>query len=134
MRSFTICEFSDTDFSSIQQLNHAEGWSYLTENSNQTQRAWSSSTIRFVAKEVKTHTVIGYVRGLTDGNLTTYICELLVAKPYQGHGVGDALISHVHSLYPHTRLDVLSLASSKSFYEKMTFRPLYGFRKTYDES
>ncbi|MEZ0481377.1 GNAT family N-acetyltransferase [Planococcus sp. SSTMD024] len=74
--------------------------------------------------------LVGYIRGFTDGSISTYICELLVADSHRGCGAGKQLLEFVHALYPETRMDLLASSSSRSFYEEHDFRPFYGFRKS----
>ena len=74
--------------------------------------------------------VIGFVRGLADGEVTTYVAEFLVDPHYRGQDIGIALLDACHHLYPHTRLDLLATESSDAFYEANGFRRFQGFRKS----
>lgn len=127
-----IRDYEKNDFESIQELNAQEGWTNLVEQSERTEKAWECSPIAYVA-ENGDQQVIGYIRGLTDGFVSMYICELLVGAPYRGLGIGKKLLDFAHSRHPHTRLELLASASSCSFYEKYAFRSFYGFRKTFSE-
>ena len=127
-----IRDYEKNDFESIQQLNAQEGWSNLVEKRENTEKAWECSSIAYVA-ENGDQQVIGYIRGLTDGFVSMFICELLVEVPYRGLGIGKKLLDFAHSQHPHTRLELLASASSSAFYEKYAFRPFYGFRKTFSE-
>lgn len=75
--------------------------------------------------------IIGLVRALSDGEITTYIAEIIVDIRYRGKGIGKALIDICHNLYPHTRLDLLSTEGSDEFYKSENFREIAGFRKSF---
>jgi GNAT superfamily N-acetyltransferase len=75
--------------------------------------------------------MIGFVRALTDGEVTMYIAELFVSPDWRGQRIGRALLDTCHLLYPHTRLDLLSTEAADQFYESNGFRRFQGFRKSY---
>ncbi|CEG21319.1 putative acetyltransferase [Planococcus massiliensis] len=129
--NYSIRLYEEKDFPAIHQLNEKEGWTNLAAKQGETRSAWRHSQIAFVAE--RDGSVIGCLRGLTDGCISLYICELLVAEKERGSGIGQALLAHVHALYPKTRMELLASANSKAFYEKQQFRPFYGFRKTWKE-
>jgi ribosomal protein S18 acetylase RimI-like enzyme len=129
--TYKIREFEEADFERVHQLNTEEEWSNLVKKKEDTKNAWMHSTIRFLVFDGDT--LAGYVRGFTDGHVTTYICELLINKSYRGQGIGSELIKCVHHLYPKTRVELLASQSSKSFYEANDYRAFYGFRKTIEE-
>lgn len=105
-----------------------EKWSNLVEKAEDTKKAWSNSNVKFVVCiEDK---VIGYVRGLTDYNITLYVCELLIDKNYRGLGIGTNLLKFIHEKYPKTRMELLGSSSSHAYYEYLNFRSFYGYRKT----
>ncbi|MCJ1907587.1 GNAT family N-acetyltransferase [Planococcus ruber] len=129
--NYSIRLYEEKDFPAIHRLNEKEGWTNLAAKQEETKSAWHYSQIAFVAE--RDGKVIACVRGLTDGYVTLYICELLVDEKERGSGIGQALLAHVHALYPKTRMELLASANSKAFYEKQQFRPFYGFRKTWKE-
>lgn len=129
--NFTIRTYRATDFEQIQALNGAEGWNQLVSQTEQTREAWGQSNIAFVIEE--NGQIVAYIRGLTDTKVTLYVCELLIAASHRKLGLGEQLLTHVHALYPETRLEMLASASSHTYYERLNFRPFYGFRKTIHE-
>ena len=127
-----IRAYKESDFESIQQLNHDEGWSQLVERDALTREAWRQSNITYVM-ESEDEEIIAYLRGLTDTTVTLFVCELLVAPAYQKRGLGEQLLQHIHERYPTTRIELLASQTSHTYYEKLRFRPFYGFRKTIHE-
>ena len=126
----TIRAWAKADFPAIQQLSSAEGWPTPTVRPAEALVSWRNAWPTLVAicddKEL-----VGFVRALTDGEVTMYIAELLVAPTWRGRGVGRALLDACHLLFPHTRLDLLSTQSADQFYEASGFRRFQGFRKSY---
>lgn len=93
-----------------------------------TKEAWRQSNVAYVVESENGH-VISYLRGVDRHDR-----ELVrVRTAHRGLGIGERLLSHVHALYPETRLEMLASASSHTYYEKLNFRPFYGYRKTIHE-
>ncbi|WP_214788040.1 GNAT family N-acetyltransferase [Exiguobacterium sp. s21] len=126
-----IRPYEERDFEQIQALNETEGWSQLVRQHELTKQAWRQSNVAYVVESEGQ--AIAYLRGLTDTTVSLYVCELLIATSHRRLGIGERLLSHVHALYPETRLEMLASASSHTYYEKLNFRPFYGYRKTIHE-
>ena len=132
MEELMVAPFSEKYFSQIQELNKKEGWNQLVERHEETFDAWKNSNAAYVVIGPN-EKVAGYIRCLTDMNVTIYVCEMLIAQEFKGKGLGGKLLKYVHSLYPRTRMEMLASSTSHTFYESQNFRPFYGFRKTYEE-
>jgi GNAT superfamily N-acetyltransferase len=126
--SVGIRAWLETDFAAIQQLSTATGWPTPVERPYEALNAWGASWPTLVL--VNGPEVIGFLRALTDGQVTTYIAEVLVSPQWRGQGLGQALIETCHRLCPSTRLDLLSTESSDGFYEAVGFRHFPGFRRS----
>lgn len=127
----SIRPYREADFPAIHELNKQEQWSNLVAKEQDTKQAWANSTVAVVA-EIDGQ-IIGCLRGLTDGFISLYICEVLVSRNYRKSGAGKSLMHHVHSLFPKTRMELLASSTSRSFYEAQGYRPFYGFRKTIED-
>jgi GNAT superfamily N-acetyltransferase len=127
-----IVPFSEKYFSEIQELNKKEGWNQLVERYEETFDAWKNSNAAYVVIGPN-EKISGYIRCLTDMNVTIYVCEMLISEEFRGKGLGGKLLKYVHSLYPRTRMEMLASRTSHTFYESQSFRSFYGFRKTYEE-
>jgi ribosomal protein S18 acetylase RimI-like enzyme len=122
--------WSEADFPAIQRLSALEGWPTPNSRPEESLVAWQHSWPTLVVLEGEN--VIGFVRGLTDGEITTYIAELLVDPRYRGKGLGRLLLEACHALHPHTRLDLISTEEALSFYKKKGFRDVgAGVRQSY---
>ncbi|WP_214798483.1 MULTISPECIES: GNAT family N-acetyltransferase [unclassified Exiguobacterium] len=127
-----IRAYVSSDFEHIQQLNRDEGWTQLVERNELTREAWKQSNVTYVM-ESENGEIVAYLRGLTDTTVTLFVCELLVAPAYRKRGLGEQLLQHIHALHPTTRIELLANQLSHTYYEKLRFRPFYGFRKTIHE-
>lgn len=130
-KSVIIRPYMEEDFKDIHRFNIDEGWTNLVEKNEDTNGAWNNSTIAYIAETDEQ--VVGCIRGLTDGFISLYVCEVIIHKEYRGLNLGNELLKYVHSLYPKTRMELLASSTSKTFYEAQEFRAFYGFRKTYEE-
>lgn len=126
---FKLVEFHLRYWEQINELNKLEGWQKLVESKDNYKKSLENS-ITIVAVD-KCDNVIGFIRGLTDGYTTLFICELLIIEHKRGRGIGNELINHLHKMYPDTRIDLLATNRSAKFYEKQGFRNFYGYRKNF---
>jgi GNAT superfamily N-acetyltransferase len=127
----TIRRWEEGDFPAVQGLSAAEGWPTPLERPDAALDAWRRSWPALVA--VAGQEVIGFCRALSDGAVTTYIAEVLVASGWRGQGIGAALLEVSQRLAPGSRLDLLALETSRTFYERVGFRAFYGFRLSWQE-
>ncbi len=89
----------ETDFPAVRRLSVLEGWTTTQRRPEESLLAWQHSWPTLVV--VKKKSMIGFVRGLTDGEVTTYIAELLVDPAYRGQGIGRLLLEACHLLISH---------------------------------
>lgn len=74
----------------------------------------------------------GYARAISDGVITTFLCELLVEPAFRKKGVASRLVDAVQAAFPLTRMDLISDADG--FYRKNRFRKIgNGFRRSAGE-
>lgn len=128
-KGILIREFDEADFPSVQRLYEQEGWMTFINRADDGLKALKNSSISLVA--VDKDKVVGLVRALTDGSVTTYIAEIVVDNSCRGMGIGKILLDVCHKLYPGTRLDLLSTESADKFYKRENFRVTIGFRKSF---
>lgn len=124
---YKLTNFHSRYLEQINELNNQEGWDNLAGNKENYFKALENS-ITTVAVD-NNDNVLGYIRALTDGYVTLFICELLIVKHKRGEGIGKILIRDLHRKYPYTRIDLLATQKSSTFYEKQNFRVFYGYRK-----
>ncbi|HZR43498.1 MAG TPA: GNAT family N-acetyltransferase [Ktedonobacteraceae bacterium] len=122
--------WTETDFPAIQRLSTLQGWPTPESRPAEALAAWQHSWPTLVVAEGER--IVGFVRGITDGTITTYIAELLVDPEYRGRGLGRLLLDACHALCPLTRLDLISTEEAVPFYKSYGFRNVGdGLRKSY---
>lgn len=124
----TVRPWTEADFPAIQALSSAEGWTTPESRPAEALKAWQNSWPALVM--TADAGIIGFLRALSDGEVTTYIAEVLVAPAWRGQGLGTLLLEICHQLVPNTRFDLLSVEKSVSFYKTHGFRDFWGFRKS----
>jgi len=125
--------FQDADFSQISAMSDDENWATAARQPRALLLAWRSSWPSLILTG-EDGRIIGFLRGLTDGHVTTYVCELLVRPGFRGQGLGSLLLMACHMLAPEGRIDLLANASSQAFYRLTGFRAFYGFRRSAAEA
>ena len=70
--------WTEADFPAIQRLSRAEGWPTPVERPDAALAAWRRSWPALVAAHGGE--VVGFLRALSDGEVTTYVAEVLVAR------------------------------------------------------
>lgn len=107
-------EARQEDAEDLTRLYAQEGWPSFDRA---TVEKLLSSSAWLVAEEAGA--AIGLARYLTDGVLTVYLCEILVAKAHRGRGIGRRLVQGIFARHPGLRMDTLSDADG--FYEALGF-------------
>ena len=125
----SVDPWTEKDFRAIQRLSAGEGWTSFTSRSDESLTAWRNSWPALVVHDEQN--VLGFIRCLTDTEITAYIAEILVAPEFRNRGIGDALIAICHHLYPHVRFDLLCTEDVDGFYESIGCRKYKGYRKSY---
>lgn len=118
----------EDDYGAVRDLAVAEGWSTLRDRPADGLAAWQRSWPALVATHEQA--IVGFARALTDGAVTIYVADLLVAPTWRGQGLGRALLATCHLLLPTTRIDLLSTTGADEFYRGQEFRAFPGFRKS----
>lgn len=122
--------WAEADFPAVHHLSALQGWPTAHNRAEEALIAWQHSWPALVITEEES--IIGFVRGLTDGKITTYIAELLIDPRHRGKGLGRLLLDVCHALHPHTRLDLISTEEADPFYKAHGFRYVgEGLRKSY---
>ncbi len=118
----------EDDFAAVRDLAAAEGWSTLRDRPADGLAAWQGSWPALVLTHAQE--LVGFARALSDGAVTIYVADLLVAPAWRGQGLGRALVEACHMLLPSTRIDLLSTTGADAFYRAQGFRAFPGFRKS----
>lgn len=111
--------WEDGDLPTIQRLATLQGWPTYHDQ-DEVLSAWRNSWPALVV--TREEQVIGYIRGMTDGVITTHISDLLVDANYRGKGLGSLLLEACHLLYPRAALNLVAEELAIPFYKTVGFR------------
>ena len=125
--SLSIREWSPNYFDVMCALSSAEGWTTPELRPKETLVAWENSWPTLVAVDTDGK-LAGFLRAITDTQITTYLCEVLVAHEFRCLGLGRLLIDVCQGLVPTTRLDLLSTGETDDFYRAINCVDFQGFR------
>ena len=107
------------DMPTIQHLSDLQGWP-TQHTPEQVLASWRNAWPAIVAT---TDTqVIGYLRGFTDGAITTYVADLLVDGNYRGRGIGRLLLEVCYDLYPTVYMLLVAEKAAIPFYRAVGFK------------
>lgn len=107
----------------LMALYQSEGWLSFTED--KVIKLMANSTYLVAEQD---SALVGFIRFLTDGEMTTFVSELLVEKSVRHQGIGKELLAAVAQSSPSTRLELIS--ENDDFYSHNDFRKVgTGFRK-----
>ncbi|MYK19564.1 GNAT family N-acetyltransferase [Candidatus Poribacteria bacterium] len=126
--SFRIQAWSPNYFDAMCALSSGEGWTTPEQRPKETLVAWENSWPTLVAVDTGGK-LVGFLRAITDTQITTYLCEVLVAREFRRLGLGRLLIDVCQGLVPTTRLDLLSTDESDDFYRVIDCVDFQGFRR-----
>ena len=126
--SFSIQAWSPNYFDAMCTLSSAEGWTTPELRPKETLAAWENSWPTLVAVDTNGK-LAGFLRAITDTQVTTYLCELLVGREFRRFGLGGLLVDVCQGLVPTTRLDLLSTGEADDFYRSIGCVDFQGFRR-----
>lgn len=126
-QNIIVRAWREEDFQSIQDLSAAEGWPTPSDRPEESFTSWQHAWPALVA--LHGDEPVGFLRAISDGAVTTYLCEMLVDPFWRGKGLGEALLAICHNIYPTTRIDLISGDEARGFYERLGCREFAGFRK-----
>ena len=126
--SFSIQAWSPNYFDAMCTLSSVEGWTTPELRPKETLAAWENSWPTLVVVDTDGK-LAGFLRAITDTQVTTYLCELLVAREFRRLGLGRLLVDVCQGLVPRTRLDLLSMGEADDFYRSIDCADFQGFRR-----
>ena len=120
-------EVHEQHLAGIIRLTEAEGWPSFAADPERALRVMTAPGVTSLVA-VEEGEVVGFARVLSDGAITSYLAEMVVAPACRGHGVGRALIEEAFRRCGTIRMDLLSEETSEGFYQSLPHRRLAGYR------
>lgn len=121
----------DDDFSGILDLYRAHNWTHA-RSPERLKVAIAASSFAVVAV-TGDGTVIGFARAMSDEAFAVYIADILVAPPWQGHGIGRRITQALLDHYPIERLHhqvLVAEPGAEGFYRRLGMKPVSQFGLT----
>ncbi|MGT2784452.1 GNAT family N-acetyltransferase [Streptococcus merionis] len=119
-------EIQDSDIERLEELYQKEKWTSFKSHMIQSLKDKSHWVI---AEE--DGNICGFARYITDGVLTVYLCELIVATDFRQQGIGRSLIQEIFSRHVGLRIDLASF--NDDFYDRLSFRKIGSAYRNYGE-
>jgi GNAT superfamily N-acetyltransferase len=86
-----------------------------------------ANSAAIVLARIEDGTVVGFITAVSDGISCAYIPHLEVLPPYQGHGIGTALLRRILDKLKYLYMvDLVCDAELQPFYERFGMRPVVG--------
>lgn len=112
----------------IRTLLADNGWALDARPSRELLTLAGSTGEAIVAVNNSGH-VIGYARIVSDGELVSYLAELVVDEDWRRCGIARALVDRCMKTVPTARLDLLSTQAALGFYVRIGCDAHMGYRK-----
>ena len=127
--------FTEEHLSGVLRLCEAEGWPTLPADPARALRALTAPGVVTVVA-IEDGEVVGFAQMLTDGEIQAYLCDVAVATPVRGRGVGKKLVEEAFARSGAQRVDLLAVDESEDFYRSFRHRKMPGYRiyPGYDQS
>lgn len=117
-----IRRVSPSEVPSVYALLAANGWAHRLGDLAQFTQLVEASQRAEVA--ILGGQVVGFLRGITDGQSNGYLSMVVVAPAFRGQGVGRALVEHaVHSTPQVTWVLRAGRSGAPEFFAKLGFSP-----------
>lgn len=117
-----VRDVSPSEVEVVRQFLSASGWSHRVGTPEQFAELLRNSQRTAVACEGSQ--VIGFARGITDGQSNGYLSMVAVAPEHRGRGLGTALVEHVIAGPPSvTWVLQAGREGAAGFFAKLGFKP-----------
>ena len=115
----TVRRFAQEDGDAILSLGKRERWETPVRRPEEYRQVLRDSYTLVAEAD---GAFAGYARAISDGLVTTFLCELLVEPAFRKKGVASRLVDAVQAAFPLTRMDLISDADG--FNRKNRFRKI----------
>jgi predicted N-acetyltransferase YhbS len=126
---FEVTGYGRAHLPGVLALCTAEGWLSLPADPQRANRVLSAPGVTtVVAVAAQTGDVVGFAELLSDGELQSYLANLLVGVSWRGRGVARVLVAEALRQAGGERVDLLSEDAAVGFYQALNHREKRGFR------
>jgi GNAT superfamily N-acetyltransferase len=92
---FQVTPYDHTHLGGVLALCTAEGWMALASDPDRAHRVLTAPGVTTAVALGDGHGVLGFAQLLSDGELQTYLANLLVSPSRRGEGIGRSLLEDV---------------------------------------
>ena len=128
-RMLEVTSYQPAHLAGLLALCTAEGWLAFPADPQRANRVLSAPGVTtVVAVADQTGEVLGFAELLSDGELQSYMANLLVGASWRGRGVARMLVAEAFRRAGGQRIDLLSEDAAVGFYQAFDHREKPGFR------
>jgi len=124
---FKVVRYQQKHRDAVVALCWAEGWESFPADADRAHRSLTAPGVTSVVA-IDDGKLIGFAQLFSDGELQSYLANLVVAVPQRRMGVGKSLINEALRRAGGERIDLLSEDESVDFYKALPHRQKRGFR------
>jgi ribosomal protein S18 acetylase RimI-like enzyme len=126
---FAVIPYDRSHLGGVLELCTAEGWMAFPSDPDRAHRVLTAPGVTTaVSLDPATGEVVGFAQLLSDGEIQTYLANLLVDTTRRGEGIARSLLTDVLDRAGGERVSLLSEEDAVGFYAGLAHQTKPGFR------
>jgi ribosomal protein S18 acetylase RimI-like enzyme len=125
---FRVSAYDRSHLAGVLTLCTDEGWMAFPSDPDRAHRVLTAPGVTTSVALDDDSVVLGFAQLLSDGEIQTYLANLLVAETGRGQGIARSLLEHVLGRAGGERVSLLSEDGSVGFYAGLSHQSKPGFR------
>ena len=127
VREFEVHAFAEDHLGGVLKLCEAEGWPSLPACPERALRVLSAPGVTTCVALAEGR-VAGFAQLLSDGEIQSYLAQVLVSPDFRRRGMARALVLACAEKAGGSRVDLLAADTSRNFYESFSLSAMPDYR------